>query len=415
MRRFGKLGLMLVIGLLEPNLHAQGPGGQDPQITTLGIPQVGEPAEPNYVLMGDEAFDESDFEAAIALYHNLPTTQLPLHALNRMGVAHHMLNRGEEAEGYYRIATVRDRELVAGINNLGAIHYAEGDFKNAENRFEDALQLAPENLVFQQNLRAAKYARENGRVAREAIEALRDENPFLIHSRRRDTIRVTLLMEPALLEQVKNLEVRGDTFLVRKMYEDAIIEYRRSIDLDGYNAALVNKLGIAYHQSERLRDAEKQYKEALKLNPFYFEALNNLGSIEHARQRYSQALNYYAKALETRPESATVFQNIGSCMFAMERFEEGLSFFIRALQLDPNLLSDADGLGTLVKTAQRNGSLANFYLAKVFAENGDRDRTMSFLYRAVEEGFDDERMLRDPVFDLLTEDERFVQLIASIS
>ena len=326
-----------------------------------------------------------------------------------------MLNRVEEAEAYYRVATVRDKELSAGLNNLGAIHYAEGDFKDAENRFKDALKFEPGSRVFQENLRAAKYARENSRRAREAIEELRGENPFVIQGRQGNSVRVTLLMDPAVLQEVKNLEIRGDTFLVRKMYEDAIIEYQRSIDIDRYNAFLHNKLGLAYHQSERLRDAEKQYREALKLNPYYFEALNNLGSIEHARQRFDRALDYYRKALETRPDAATVWQNMGSCLFAMERFEDGLLFFIRALQLDPNIFRDGEGLGTVVRTTQSNGSLANYYMAKVFAQYGNKDQTMSFLYRAVEEGFDDEGLLRDPVFNLLAEDERFVQLMASLS
>ena len=417
MKCFGKPGLYSwvgLIGLLAVNLSAQNLEEPAPQVTSE-VQSAAEPSEPDYISDGDVAFEESDYEAAIAAYQNIHPTELPPDAQNRMGLAHHMLNRGEEAEAYYRIATVRDKKLSAGLNNLGAIHYAEGDFKNAENRFKDALKFNTENRVFQENLRAAKYARENSRRARETIEGLRDENPFVIHSRQGDTLRVTLLMEPAVLQEVRNLEIRGDTFLVRKLYEDAIIEYQRSIDLDRYNPFLRNKLGIAYHQSEHLRDAERQYREALKLNPYYFEALNNLGSIEFARRRYDRALDYYRQALETRPDAPTVLQNIGSCLFAMERFEDGLLVFIHALRLNPNLFRDGDGLGTVVRTAQSNGSRANFYMAKLFAQFGNKDQTMSFLYRAVEEGFDDEGLLEDPVFDLLVEDERFVQLIVSIS
>ena len=39
---------------------------------------------------------------------------------------------------------------------------------------------------------------------------------------------------------------------------------------------------------------------------------------------------------------------------------------------------------------------------------------MSFLYRAVEEGFDEADLLNDPVFEILAEDERFVRLLGSI-
>ena len=53
-------------------------------------------------------------------------------------------------------------------------------------------------------------------------------------------------------------------------------------------------------------------------------------------------------------------------------------------------------------------------MAKVFAASGDKDRAMSFLFRAVEEGFDNTEMLADPAFDLLAADARFAQLIASL-
>ena len=59
--------------------------------------------------------------------------------------------------------------------------------------------------------------------------------------------------------------------------------------------------------------------------------------------------------------------------------------------------------------------MTNYYMAKVFAASGDKDRAMSFLFRAVEEGFDKAEMLvADPVFDLLADDARFAQLMVSL-
>ena len=69
-------------------------------------------------------------------------------------------------------------------------------------------------------------------------------------------------MPPKDVETASNFERRGDAFLVRKMYDDAIIEYKKSIAIDKYNAAIVNRLGLTYHQSQKDPEAERQYREA---------------------------------------------------------------------------------------------------------------------------------------------------------
>ncbi len=56
-----------------------------------------------------------------------------------------------------------------------------------------------------------------------------------------------------------------------------------------------------------------------------------------------------------------------------------------------------------------------FNLAKLFAMNGDKDRAISYLYKAVEEGFKEiDKIKTDPVFMVLADDVRYQQLIDTI-
>ena len=226
------------------------------------------------------------------------------------------------------------------------------------------------------------------------------------------------LMPAAEQAELVDFETRGDIFLVRKMFEDASIEYERSVRIDRYNPAIINKLGLAYLQLQRMSDAERKYKDALDLNPYFLPALNNLGSLEQARRRYDRAMGYYRDALEIRPDWTVVLLNIGALFFALERYDDGLQMYLRALQVDPTLFDNAaddSGLPTLAQATRGNEAMTNFYMAKVFGSIGDSVRAMSFLYRAVEEGFNDVGMLTsEPEFGLLAEDDRFIQLVASL-
>ena len=88
----------------------------------------------------------------------------------------------------------------------------------------------------------------------------------------------------------------------------------------------------------------------------------------------------------------------------------------QALSIDPQVFDPSSGFGTLIQTAQRNEPMMNFYLAKVFAGSGDKDRAITFLYKAYDEGFKDiQKIKAEPIFATLEQDERFVKLIATMT
>jgi tetratricopeptide (TPR) repeat protein len=74
-------------------------------------------------------------------------------------------------------------------------------------------------------------------------------------------------------------ELRGDIYMARKMYREAIDMYREG---PSDSPVLANKIGIAFHQLLFLDQAKKSYERAMKLDPKYPEAINNLGTIYYA-------------------------------------------------------------------------------------------------------------------------------------
>ncbi|MBI4471442.1 MAG: tetratricopeptide repeat protein [Acidobacteria bacterium] len=368
------------------------------------------------VLTGNEKFDQGQYAEAIPAFENVPVQERTAAVMNRLGMSYHMLNRLREAEVAYKAAIRLDNQESFGYNNLGVLYYSQQKFSDAERQIRNALERDPENFLMRRNLRAAKYARENTRKARETAAGVKAQYPLLVLTRETDLFEAKILMPAKDIETATLHERRGDSFRARKMYEDAIIEYRKSMALDRYNASLVNRLGLAYHHSQKVREAEQYYREALKLNPYYLEAMNNIGTIEYIKKNYNRALDTYNKALKLRPESPTVLQNAGACLFALERYEEGYMIYRRALEIDPQLFDKTSSTGTLIQTAHRNDPMLNYYLAKVFAGNGDMERAISYLYKAYEEGFKDLAMLKaEPNFAPLVQDERFIKLIDAIT
>jgi tetratricopeptide (TPR) repeat protein len=225
-----------------------------------------------------------------------------------------------------------------------------------------------------------------------------------------------MLMPAKDLDEATLHEKRGDSYFARKMYDDAIIEYRKSIALDRYNASTLNRLGLVYHQSQKLEEAEKYYREAFKQNPYFLEVLNNIGTIEYVRQHYDSALEQYQKALKIRPESPTILLNLGACLFDMKRYDEALRATQHALEIDPRVLDKVSGFGTLIQTSRRSDPTVSFYYAKIYAAQGDKERAISYLNRAVDEGFKEfEKIKAEPAFKALAAEEGYRKLMDRIA
>jgi hypothetical protein len=65
---------------------------------------------------------------------------------------------------------------------------------------------------------------------------------------------------------------------------------------------------------------------------------------------------------------------------------------------------------------QQQTALMNFYLAKIFALRGNTDLAISYLFKAIDAGFNDARLLTsEEAFKPLVADERFERMLKTIA
>lgn len=200
---------------------------------------------------------------------------------------------------------------------------------------------------------------------------------------------------------------KADLLLIRKMYAEAIVEYRKALELKPQDFTVQNKLGIAYQQAQDYPQALKAYQKAVKLNPKYIEAINNLGTVYYSQKNYKKSIKYYKKAIALDPGFATAFHNMGAAYFSIEKYEDGYKAYQEAFRLDPSILERTSTGGT-VKTTGGNQAKQNFYLAKIYAASGNLERAITYLQKAHESGFKDfEQLEKDPAFEKVILDERY--------
>lgn len=230
-------------------------------------------------------------------------------------------------------------------------------------------------------------------------------------------------------------EKRGDIYMARKMYHEAIEAYRQMEqeltaklpkrkprnDDGSYQqtanklAVILNKIGIAYHQLTELDTAKSYYERAVKLNPKYAEAINNIGTVHYAQKSYRRAIGQYKKALKISPNSASIYSNLGTAYFARKNYEEASKAYAKALELDPDVFEHRSTYGVLLQERSvEERAKFHYYLAKVYAQAGMNERALLYIRKALEEGFKDrKKFLEEPEFAALQELPEFKELMAT--
>ena len=210
-------------------------------------------------------------------------------------------------------------------------------------------------------------------------------------------------------------ETRGDIFMARKMYREAIDTFREGPSKD---PILHNKIGIAYHQLLDLDKARKSYEEALKLKPDYVEAMNNIGTVYYAKKSYRRAITWYGRALKVAPDdskSAPIYMNLGTAYFARKQYDSTTKAYEHALALDPDVFEHHGNFGVMLeeRTVEERAKY-HLYLAKLYAKDGRNELALQYLRKALEEGLKEKKKLdQEPEFAKLKDTPEFKELMAA--
>ncbi len=203
---------------------------------------------------------------------------------------------------------------------------------------------------------------------------------------------------------------RGDIFMARKMYRDAIEMYMQ----EPSSAQMLNKIGIAYHQLADIETAGKYYQRAVKADPQFVDAINNLGTVYYSKKSYRRAINEFRKVLRLKPDAASTWANLANAYFERKQFERSTEALQKALELDPGVLDNHGNVGSLVQDRNvADRAKYHYYLAKSLAKKGQNADALVYIRKALEEGFKERNKFQEePEFAGLRDDPEFKQIMA---
>jgi len=313
----------------------------------------------------------------------------------------------EEAATYASEALRLNPGLAPVQVAVGQVQAAQGNTDLAFAAFERALEIDPNDAAANRSI--ARVYESKGRL--DAAET---------------AFQKAIALEP------DSLLVRDGyaNFLFRRgRFDDAAEQWRRVIRLaPDHFGALVN-LGSALSELGNLSEAITMYERAIEIRPNYM-AYVNLGTVYGRAERYSNAVAAFEKALEINDSDWLAWGNLGYAYSWQDGMAaQALESFDRAIRLaeaarqqkprDPFVHSDLalyyaktgrpelarQRMETALTLSPDSGEILAS-AAEVHELAGQRDQAIRMAQQALDKGFPQQRLQRNPELADLRTDPR---------
>jgi Flp pilus assembly protein TadD len=136
-------------------------------------------------------------------------------------------------------------------------------------------------------------------------------------------------------QKVQEWIEKGELFLERREYHEALEMFRTVILLDPSNAQAYVGKSTALCELKQYKEALVASEQAISLGAGNVDVWSNKAAALNGLKRYEEALAACEQALRLDPEYIRAWNNKGVALYDLKRYEEALCAYEKALHLDP--------------------------------------------------------------------------------
>lgn len=150
-------------------------------------------------------------------------------------------------------------------------------------------------------------------------------------------------------------------------FEEAIVHFIKSIELDPFHIQAHSNLGLSYYRCGKIQEAIDYFKKTLQLKPDLSVIRFNLASLLLKTNRWEDAVRQFEEGMKYQAPGAKILTNLAFAYQKIGNFEKAAENYRKAVALDPK-------------------DPGNYYnLALILVRTGPRNEAMQLLQRALTE------------------------------
>ena len=245
--------------------------------------------------------------------HDQPYDSLSAEELFSLSIAFQQRGEYKQAKEHYDGAIELDSQNAVFYNNRGTTKLALGDFQGAIADLDKAIDLHPQY--------AAAYNNRGG-----AKSALGDRQGAIMDFGR------TIELDPADAEAYNN---RGVARTGLNDLQGAMADYNTSIELNHQNAFAYNNRGKTKRELGDHQGAISDYDKAAELNPNFADIYNNRGVAKIDLGDFRGAISDCSRAIELNPKYATAYYVRGAAKRGLGDHQGAIVDLDKAIEFHP--------------------------------------------------------------------------------
>lgn len=126
---------------------------------------------------------------------------------------------------------------------------------------------------------------------------------------------------------------RGLTYYTKGLYDNAISDYSKAIELESRLEVAYFNRGVVYYKKGDYDNAIVDYSNVLKINPRKWDAYFNRGLAYAEKGLNEQAINDFKKMIEVKPKDTDALLNLSFALYASGRYREALETLQRVIKI----------------------------------------------------------------------------------
>jgi tetratricopeptide (TPR) repeat protein len=246
-----------------------------------------------------------------------------------------LLDKGDIARALAELQAVVTSDSMNPVArfNLGRAHAARGEFEQARQQFQKAIEIKPDYIPARLALAQLQLSRSEFDAALKTAEAILGIDKGNVNAR--------LIQSAALMGQKKF----GDS---RNMLDAMLKAYPGSPDV-------LFQLGVVNLAEGKFKDAEDAFRRAYQLNPANSRGLMGIVETDMAQNKTDEALKILQTESDKAPNRLDLLLAVGNTAVRAGKFDLGIQTFNRLLSQTEKGAKQGDIYLRLGETYRRKG------------------------------------------------------------
>jgi len=154
----------------------------------------------------------------------------------------------------------------------------------------------------------------------------------------------------------------------QKLFEDALREFKKAIELNGKDARYYNAAGVAALNLDKYNEAKEFFKKAVQLDNKYSTAIDNLGTIDYAEGRLADAEKKFKQALLYNSQNTTAMYHLAQLATQKEDYGKALTYLNNALAINDNSATTYNLMGEVYERQGNEPAAINAYKKSIMTK-----------------------------------------------